>query len=61
MAKTEARHVQQTKLLVSELEQSRQRLLLAAQEFDFSQKRNKVRMMASSDYGPPIREDGDAK
>jgi anti-sigma factor RsiW len=61
MAQSEMRHVRQTKELVSELEQSRQRLLVAAQEFDFSRKRDKVRIMATSQYGPPARDDGDAK
>jgi anti-sigma factor RsiW len=61
MAENEARHVQQTKQLVSELEQTRQHLLLAAQEFDLYQKRDKVRVMATSQYGPPVREDGDMK
>lgn len=61
MTESEARHVQQTKQLVAELEQSRQRLLLAAQEFDLYQKRDKVRVMASSQYGPPVRESGEGK
>ena len=57
MAETEARHAQQTKQLVAELDQSRQRLLVAAQEFEFYQKRDRVRMMASSEYGPPVPAD----
>ena len=61
VAASEARHVEQTKALVSELEQSRQRLLMAAQEFDYYQKRDKVRVMASSQYGPPVREAEEAK
>ncbi len=61
LSDSDARRVRQTKELVSELEQSRQRLLLAAQEFDFSQKRDKVRIMATSQYGPPVRDGGGAK
>ncbi len=57
MAETEARHAQQTKQMVAELDQSRQRLLVAAQEFEFYQKRDRVRMMASSEYGPPVPAD----
>jgi anti-sigma factor RsiW len=54
MADSEARHVQQTRQLVSEIEQARQRLQLAAEEYDFSQKRaGSQRVMAGLFQPPP--------
>ena len=41
--------------LVSELEQSRQQLKLAAAEFDMSQRRADYVRVLSSNYGPPQR------
>ncbi len=61
VAASQARYVEQTKQLVSDLEQSRHRLLMAAQDFDYYQKRDKVRVMASSQYGPPVRAAEEAK
>jgi anti-sigma factor RsiW len=54
MADSEARHVQQTRQLVAEIEQARQRLQLAAEEYDFSQKRaGSQRVMAGLLQPPP--------
>ena len=50
----------QTKELVSELEQTRQRLLYAAQEFDLYQKRARVGRAVASNYAPPT-ENGEMK
>jgi anti-sigma factor RsiW len=58
VAESEARHVEEARQLRSELEQSRQRLLLAAQEFDLYRKRDQVRLLASGEYGPPVRGEG---
>ena len=56
ISESEARHVRQTKELVSELEQARARLLIAAQEWELYQKR--ANTLRASMYGPPERPQG---
>jgi anti-sigma factor RsiW len=61
VAQSEARQTQKTKALVVELEQTRQRLQLAADEYDLYQKRaNRIRVYASN-YGMPPADSGEAK
>jgi anti-sigma factor RsiW len=60
LASSEQRRVQETRALTAELEQTRQRLLWAAQEFDLSQKRARVGRVVASNYGPP-QENGEMK
>jgi anti-sigma factor RsiW len=60
LAAGEQRQMLQTKELVSELEQTRQRLLYAAQEFDLYQKRARVGRAVASNYAPPT-ENGEMK
>jgi hypothetical protein len=57
----EARHVQQTKQLVADVEQARQRLQLAAQEMDQAERRNGSRVLSAGLYNPPPAERGDLK
>jgi anti-sigma factor RsiW len=57
----EARHVQQTKQLVADVEQARQRLQLAAQEMDQAQRRNGSRVLSAGLYNPPPADMGDLK
>ena len=60
VAQVDARQTEKTKQLVAELEGTRQRLLWAASELDFSQKRaNTVRVLAY--YGPPRADNGELK
>jgi hypothetical protein len=60
VAQVDARQTEKTKQLVAELEGTRQRLLWAASELDFSQKRaNTVRVLAY--YGPPRADNGEPK
>ena len=60
VAQVDARQTEKTKQLVAQLEGTRQRLLWAASELDFSQKRaNTVRVLAY--YGPPRADNGEPK
>lgn len=52
----EARQTVKTKQATAELDMMRQRLLLAAEELDNSQKRNGSRLLRASNYGPPESE-----
>jgi anti-sigma factor RsiW len=55
----ESRRTQQTAQLVADLEDARRKLLLAAAEYDMSQKRSRV--LTSSAYGMPPMGDGEVK
>jgi anti-sigma factor RsiW len=55
----ESRRTQQTAQLVADLEDARRKLLLAAAEYDMSQKRSRV--LTSSAYGMPPLGGGDIK
>jgi hypothetical protein len=57
----EARHAQQTKQLVADVEQARQRLQLAAPELDQAERRNGSRVLSAGLYNPPPAERGDLK
>ncbi|HMD70550.1 MAG TPA: zf-HC2 domain-containing protein [Bryobacteraceae bacterium] len=60
VAQVDARQTGKTKQLVADLEGTRKRLLWAADEFDYYQKRvNTVRVLA--DYGPPRADNGELK
>jgi anti-sigma factor RsiW len=61
VAESAARQSDQTKQLVAELENARQRLLLAADEYDYYQRRNNRLRMTASNYGLPGAERGEAK
>ncbi len=54
----EARHAQETKQLVADVEQARQRLQLAAEEYDQNQRRNKTAMLVAGFYNPPAEQGG---
>jgi anti-sigma factor RsiW len=60
LAAREQQQVLQTKELVAELTQTRQRLEWASQEFELSQKRQRVGRVVASNYAPPT-ENGDVK
>jgi anti-sigma factor RsiW len=61
VAQVDARQTEKTKQLVADLDSARQRLLLAADEFDFYQRRaNAIRVFASN-YGPPRADNGELK
>ena len=61
VAQSEARQSEKTKQLVSELEHTRQRLLLAADEYEQAQKRANVRVLSANIYNPPAADSGDLK
>ena len=54
----QARHAEQTKQLVADIEQARQRLKLAAEQYDLNQKRNKTAMLVAGFYNPPSDQGG---
>jgi len=60
-AQVEARQMEKTKQLVADLESTRQRLLLAADEFDYYQRRANAIRISASNYGPPRAENGELK
>jgi len=60
MAAREQQQILHTRELVAELTQSRQRLELASQELELSQKRARVGRVFASNYAPPT-ETGDVK
>jgi len=60
MAAREQQQILHTRDLVAELTQSRQRLELASQELELSQKRARVGRVFASNYAPPT-ETGDVK
>jgi anti-sigma factor RsiW len=60
VAQVDARQTEKTKELVADLENTRQRLLVAAEEWDYSQRRaNTVRILAN--YGPPRADNGELR
>jgi len=61
VAESAARQSEQTKQLVAELENARQRLLLAADEYDYYQRRNNRFRMTASNYGLPGEVKGEVK
>jgi anti-sigma factor RsiW len=56
-----ARQVVKAKQLMADLESSRQRLLLAADEFDYYQRRANAIRISASNYGPPRADNGELK
>jgi anti-sigma factor RsiW len=61
VAQVDARQTERTKQLVADLESSRQRLLLAADEFDYYQRRANAIRISASNYGPPRADNGELK
>ncbi|MGA2770326.1 MAG: zf-HC2 domain-containing protein [Bryobacteraceae bacterium] len=61
VAPVEARQIEKTKQLVAELESTRRRLLLAAEEFDYYQRRANTTRIFASNYGPPRADNGELK
>ena len=60
VAQVDARQTEKTKQLMADLDSARQRLLLAAYQWDFQQRRdNTVRVLAN--YGPPRADNGELK
>jgi anti-sigma factor RsiW len=61
VAQVDARQTEKTKQLVADLESTRQRLLLAADEFDYYQRRVNAIRISASNYGPPQADNGELK
>ena len=61
VAQADARQTEKTKQLVADLENTRQRLLLAADEFDYYQRRVNAIRVSASNYGPPRADNGEPK
>jgi hypothetical protein len=61
VAQVDARQTEKTKQLVADLEGTRQRLLLAADEFDYYQRRVNAIRISASNYGPPRADNGELK
>jgi hypothetical protein len=61
MAQVDARQTEKTKQLVADLESARRRLLVAAEEWDYSQRRDSTRRIFASYYGPPRADNGELK
>ena len=61
VAQVDARQTEKTKQLVADLESTRQRLLLAADEFDYYQRRVNAIRISASNYGPPRADNGELK
>jgi anti-sigma factor RsiW len=61
VAQVDARQTEKTKQLVADLENTRQRLLLAADEFDYYQRRANAIRISASNYGPPRADNGELK
>ena len=61
VAQVDARQTEKTKQLVADLESTRQRLLLAAEEWDYSQRRANAIRISASNYGPPRADNGELK
>jgi hypothetical protein len=53
--------VARTRELVAEVAAERRRLLVAAEELDFSDRRERARIVAALDYGPPRQAAGEVK
>jgi len=61
VAQVDARQTEKTKQLVADLEGTRKRLLLAADEFDYYQRRVNAIRISASNYGPPRADNGELK
>ena len=61
VAQVDARQTEKTKQLVADLEGTRQRLLLAADEFDYYKRRVDAIRISASNYGPPRADNGELK
>jgi anti-sigma factor RsiW len=61
VAQVDARQTEKTKQLVADLESTRQRLLLAADEFDYYQRRANAIRISAGNYGPPRADNGELK
>jgi anti-sigma factor RsiW len=61
VAQVDARQTEKTKQLVADLENTRQRLLVAAGEFDYYQRRVNAIRISASNYGPPRADNGELK
>ena len=61
VAQVDARQTEKTKQLVANLESTRQRLLLAADEFDYYKRRVDAIRISASNYGPPRADNGELK
>lgn len=61
VAQVDARQTEKTKQLMVDLESSRQRLLLAADEFNYYQRRANAIRISASNYGPPRADNGESK
>ena len=61
VAQVDARQTEKTKQLMADLEGSRQRLLLAADEFNYYQRRANAIRISASNYGPPRADNGELK
>jgi hypothetical protein len=57
----ESREAHKTRELISDLQQTRARLLIAAQEFDNTQKRDGARLLRAGMFTPPDRANGGEK
>jgi anti-sigma factor RsiW len=57
----EVRQMEKTKAMVADLENTRQRLLLAADEFDYYQRRVNAIRISAGNYGPPRADNGELK
>ena len=61
VAQVDARQTEKTKQLVANLESARRLLLVAAEEWDYSQRRVNAIRISASNYGPPRADNGDLK
>src|ERR1035441_3050275 len=61
VAQVDARQTEKPKQLVADLEGTRQRLLLAADEFDYYKRRVDAIRISASNYGPPRADNGELK
>jgi anti-sigma factor RsiW len=60
-AQVDARQTEKTKQLMADLETTRQHLMLAADEFDYYQRRFNAIRISASNYGPPRADNGELK
>ena len=60
-AQVDARQTEKTKQLMADLETTRQHLILAADEFDYYQRRFNAIRISASNYGPPRADNGELK
>jgi len=60
-AQVDARQTEKINRLVADLEGTRKQLLVAAEEWDYSQRRANVIRMSALNYGPPRTDNGELK